>query len=366
MTNRENLFEEFSSISKEEWVEKVKKDLKGKPFSDLTWQLDKLLNIDSFYHPDDEIGDSKIQNGVSLNNDWFIGEDFIVDDPIAVNKKLLAALNNGVNAPRFIFNIAPSPEVFRLLLLDVNPSFIQTHFKVNGGTRDNISLIENYFKYLQTQNINPSDLSGSFHFTPTINEKPESLIAVSSQLFPKFKCLHLLGGENSESPLGLVEELTKIIRDTDELLQQLDEHQVPFIEMSIAVGTSYFVEIAKIRALRILWSNLLKAYEVPDIPPLTIDAYIDDQSFDENVNTNMIRTMTIAMSTVIGGVNRLTILPADQKPNAFTTRIARNVQHLLKMESYMDRVVDPSSGSYYIEKLTKLLVEKTWEKFSAE
>ena len=80
----------------------------------------------------------------------------------------------------------------------------------------------------------------------------------------------------------------------------------------------------------------------------------------------MIRTMTIAMSAVIGGVNRLTILPADQKANAFTTRIARNVQHLLKMESYLDRVIDPSSGSYYIEKLTKLLVEKTWEKFSAE
>ena len=365
MTNRENLFEEFSSISKEEWVEKVKKDLKGKPFSDLTWQLDKLLNIDSFYHPDDEIGYSKIQSGVSPNNDWLIGEDFIVEDPIAVNKKLLAALNNGVNAPRFIFNNTPSPEVFRLLLLDVNPTFIQTHFKVNGGTKDNISLIENYFKYLQAQNINPADLSGSFHFTPALNEKQESLIAVSSQLFPKFKCLHLLVGEKSEIPLGLVEELTKAIQDTDQLLQQLDAHQVTFIEMSIDVGTSYFVEIAKIRALRILWSNLLKAYEVPDMP-LTIDAYIDNQSFDENVNTNMIRSMTIAMSAVIGGVNRLTILPANQKDSPFTTRIARNVQHLLKMESYLDRVIDPSSGSYYIEKLTKLLVEKTWEKFSAE
>ena len=362
MPKHKNLFDEFSPVSKEKWLKKVIKDLKDKPLADLSWQLEENLSIEAFYHPDDKIGNTKIQRDFSANNDWYIGEDFPVNDPAVANKRLLDALSNGVNAPRFLFENIPSADSFRLLFQDVIPVFIQTHFKINGTISDYISLIKNYNKYLQSKNINPAELSGSFQYTPQLNESSETLITFCNRLFPTFKCLHLEVDKKSTALLGIVDELTKILQNADHLLQQLDANQVPLIDFSIAVGKSYFVEIAKIRALRVLWDNLLNAYGVPNLP-MSIDTYISTQSYDENENFNMIRSMTIAMSAVIGGVNRLTILPTDQKGSAFSTRIARNVQHLLKMESYLDRVIDPAAGSFYIEKLTKLYAERAWEEF---
>ncbi|MFT5166543.1 MAG: methylmalonyl-CoA mutase [Saprospiraceae bacterium] len=365
MTDAKNLFDEFSPVSKEKWLEKIIKDLKGKPLADLSWQLEEHLSIAAFYHPDDEVGDTKIQRGRSANNDWKVGEDFFVGDPVLANKKLLDALSNGVNAPRFLFENIPSSETFRLLLQNVIPDYIQTHFKISGITTDYISLAKNYHAYLQSKNINPAELSGSFQYTPPINESPEKLIATCNHLFPTFKCLYLNSGKKSNIDSRIVEGLAGFVRDADQLLQQLDANQVQLIELNITVGTSYFVEIARIRALRILWANLLKAYGVSDLP-LIIDAYFNEQSYGDDVNTNMIRSMAIAMSAVIGGVNRLTILPADREDSTFSNRIARNVQHLLKMESYMDRVIDPAAGSFYIEKLTKLFAERAWEEFRKE
>ena len=79
---------------------------------------------------------------------------------------------------------------------------------------------------------------------------------------------------------------------------------------------------------------------------------------------NMIRAATQAMSAVIGGVDRLYIPPANagvpEAPTPFTRRVARNVHHILKMESFLDRVADPGAGSYYIEKLTDTLAESAW------
>ena len=83
----------------------------------------------------------------------------------------------------------------------------------------------------------------------------------------------------------------------------------------------------------------------------------------------MIRTTTQAMAAVIGGVRRLSLLPADAfggDSTPFTRRMARNVQHLLRMESYLDRVVDPAAGSYYLETLTEQLAERAWRQFQSE
>jgi methylmalonyl-CoA mutase len=141
------------------------------------------------------------------------------------------------------------------------------------------------------------------------------------------------------------------------------------VQFKIKIGRSYFLEIAKIRALKILWANLQKAWNL-SIQPAYIQAELDPQSQDDNPNKNMIRAATQAMSAVIGGADTLFVLPADEQKDpvgtAFSRRMARNVQHLLKLESHLDKVEDPAAGSYYIQQLTDQLCDLVWEQLRQE
>ncbi len=364
MTKKKSLFEEFSPATKTQWLDKALTDLKGKPLEDLKWQLAEDISIDPFYHADDQIGGTNIFRGDASNNNWAIGESFLVNEPIATNKTLLDALKNGLDAPCFTFPVLPSPQTFKALFLNVIPTYIQIHFKMIGNVQDYTSLIENYYRFLSTQGISSEQLQGSFQFVPDNSEEVIPIIKTTKRLFPAYKCICLDYSNQECNPNHITDYLKSFLIDADLLFQRIDADQVPFIQISISIGSSYFVEIAKIRAIRILWSNLLSAYGLQKTH-LIIDAHIDSKAYDENENTNMIRSMTIAMSGVIGGIDRLTIRPASSDDSPFSNRIARNVQHLLKMESYMDRVIDPAAGSFYIEKLSKTFAEKAWEKFRA-
>ncbi|WP_460940540.1 methylmalonyl-CoA mutase family protein [Spirosoma humi] len=146
--------------------------------------------------------------------------------------------------------------------------------------------------------------------------------------------------------------------------------------LSVSVGTSYFMEIAKLRALRVLIARFISAYSSAPFPPLFIhgqtSTFYDAKATS---NTNLLRATTEAMAAVIGGCDALTVYPfdsvlgtptsADHSTSAtdLSARIARNVSILLKQESYFDKVADPSAGSYYVEVLTHSLVEAAWELF---
>lgn len=148
---------------------------------------------------------------------------------------------------------------------------------------------------------------------------------------------------------------------------------IPKTILSVAIGTSYFMEIAKLRALRVLWSRFVSAYQTtPPARPAFIHA--QTSSFYEAVRssyTNLLRATTEAMAAVIGGCDVLTVRPynavftqsVDGSDQAYAGRIARNVSILLKEESYLDKVADPAAGSYYIETLTNTLAEAAWALF---
>ena len=132
---------------------------------------------------------------------------------------------------------------------------------------------------------------------------------------------------------------------------------------TVQIGSSYFVEIAKLRAFKLLWGNVLTAYNaVPTLPRLF--ATTSPLKANDDVNIHKIQATTQAMSAVMAGIETLTVAPSE--PNDFGRRIARNVQHLLSLESYLDRVADPAAGSYYIEKLTEQLAEAAWAEFQKQ
>jgi len=137
----------------------------------------------------------------------------------------------------------------------------------------------------------------------------------------------------------------------------------------MAIGPDYFMEIAKLRAARYLWAKIIEVYE----PECKIEAKMRIHSITSDYNqtiydpyVNMLRSTTEAMSAVLGGTDSLSVLPFNiqfDEANPFSERIARNQQIVLKKESYLDKVADPSAGSYFIENLTNSIIDETWALF---
>jgi len=232
--------------------------------------------------------------------------------------------------------------------------------------------VQKLFTYLKQNNQLWSNLSGSFAFKNISTDELKRLINIGVEILPQFKLLHLDGTLFYKGKAQTTTELAHILKVASEYFETLMEgnlsagtihHQ---FHVSLSVGTSFFVAIAKIRAFKLLWLNLAKAYGVDhgSVPPIHIRTAAEEQMTD--TNTNMIRTTTQAMSAVMGDIQRLTVTPADSfggDSTDFTRRIARNVQHLLKYESHLDHVIDPAKGSYYIEHMTKQFAEIAWGKF---
>jgi methylmalonyl-CoA mutase len=141
------------------------------------------------------------------------------------------------------------------------------------------------------------------------------------------------------------------------------------MQFQFSVGSSYFMEIAKLRAARMLWSKIIEAWSEKAALNNAMFIHTNTSSWNQTVYdpyVNILRGATESMSAVIGGTDSLTVRPYDapfRLADQFSNRIARNTQIVLKEESYLDKVIDPGAGSYYIEKLTATLMEGAWELF---
>lgn len=340
------LFADFPTTDKATWLAKVEKDLKGKSLAELEWQLEENIRLAPFYTASDTEASTAFQKG----NAWEIGEDIVVLDEKVANKALLHALAQGVDAPRLVLEKKCD---WRVLLQEVHTEMIALHIL------DKAANMDSFEEYAQGRS-----LKGTYQSTDSNIGKQ---LALHSN-FPKLRTLVAIHAPQ-EAASAVVAEL---IQAATELLEaglaagKSGKAINEALQFQLNIGKQYFVAIASIRAVKLLWANVLKAYGITDTTLPPIDVYVAPTAYDEEMYTNMIRASSIGLSAVVGGASRLTILAANalQEPaSVFTARIARNVQHLLKMESYLDRVGDPAAGSYYIEALTNKLAETAWAKF---
>lgn len=381
MQTNTNLWEDFPATSKAEWLEQLTKDLKGKALADLKWQLDEGLDFDPFYHPDDFSGQAAAPNLTAhrADNHWEIGEYIDVADMKSANAHALEGLNGGVQAPLFRLRHEPNDTELAQLLQGIHPQFVSLHFEQDYPGKDPEQFLYRFGRWLRQQGVDTDKIAGSVDFDPLLDwtEPPFDALGRSVGFcideLPKFKALQIDGRLFHDRPQHVADELALILAKGSEYFARMsDIGLIPsllnrHLQIAVAVNTSFFVAIAKIRALKLLWSNLLGAYGYADshLPPIV--AHFAPETQTEDPHANMIRAATQAMSAVIGGANRLYVLPSDaaihNESTGFSRRIARNVQHLLQLESYLDRVVDPASGSYYIETLTDKLAHKAWASF---
>jgi len=423
--SNQDLFQAFPPVSKADWLRQITKDLKDKPLEDLNWHLPNGLVVSPFVHADDF---ERLPVALSDQpNTWEICEDLRVTDPIVANRQALDALEGGVEGLCFWLDRPLETAEFEQLFQGIHLDFIGLHFAGNAVSENPgmvLGLLENL---LRQRGLSTTQLRGSLAYDPVPVSKVvdwrylADLLEYAREKFPQFTVIQvstpeLRSGEGSlqhppeqSSGEGLIQHPPELrsgegliqyplelrsgegsvqhppeqssgvlLRNANIYLEKLSERGIPIkdiaaaMQFSVPLGKSYFLEIANLRALKLLWFNVLKAWDAPLVPP-SIAVRYQPEAYSDDLYTNMIRATTMAMAAVQGGANRLTVMPYDagrealaSYPQAFGRRIARNVQHLLKMESGLDEVADPAAGSYYIETLTRQLAEKAWEEFGGK
>lgn len=379
MKSLEDLFNVFPPHEKEEWIRQLEKDLKGKSWTELAWDVEEEIRIDPFYYPGDR---ASLRAPLEFGRDarrWEIGEIIEVEDVRAANGIARQAIAGGVNSPGFLLLRKPGAADLAALLEGIDAASVCLNFGEFYPDKDPLQLLHLLLDWCNSKGIEPAKIKGSIDFDPFLdwNEPPlddlAAAIRICAEQAPNFKVLQVNGRYYHAGPADTSNELALMIAKGAEYVSRMAEMGISpaqthhFIQFSVALSKSYFVEIAKLRALRLLWNNVLAGFGLQDPEPLEIIAHLAKETQDENMYTNIIRAGTQAMSAVIGGANRLYILPANaalkEAPTEFTRRIARNIHHLLDLESHLGQVTDPAAGSYYIEQLTDQLAEKAWEKF---
>jgi len=202
-----------------------------------------------------------------------------------------------------------------------------------------------------------------------------TMLHKASAHLPKFQYLTINASIFNNSGAGIINELAFSMAMAAEYLTYLTNNGLdvdevaPKIRFHFSIGSNYFMEIAKFRAVKYLWSKIVNAYGLNDATNATMFIHCSNSQWNKTIYdpyVNMLRTTTESMSAILGGINSLSVLPFNtvyETETEFSERIARNQQLVLKSESYLDKVADIGAGSYYIESLTDKLIQNAWEQF---
>jgi len=392
---KEKLFTEFTPVTPAEWKEKILHDLKGADYDrKLVSHLDEGFDVQPFYQQE-HIASLKhlqplpgkfpfVRGKNAGGNKWRVNQIFEIKDPAEAGKKARTALENGADSLTFAFGeqIMPDDKALGKLLQNIDGEKTMLHFNVASP----VGLLQSLQKFVRKSGWNPEKVTGSVHNDPLAyfslhgqfrDENPFASLSRSMKAasgLPAFRVITVDGTIFHNTGGTTVSEMAFTLAAGSFYMQLLTDKGFPADEVagrmqfSLAVGSNYFMEIAKFRAFRYLWAQILKACGVKEenaaASVQAVSAFRNKTVYDPYVN--MLRTTTETMSAILGGADTITVLPFDlayETPTEMANRVARNQQLILKEESYFDKVTDPAAGSYYIENLTANLIEKSWELF---
>ena len=399
--NKQKLFADFPAISTEEWMAKVTADLKGADFErKLVWRTNEGFNVRPFYREEDLEKVSYLdtlpgefpftRGNDKKGNDWLVRQDIVVSDVQEANKVALDILMKGVTSLGFVIcnKAAVTVEDFTSLLSGIDASCVEINLVLKGDKKESTS---NFITALKGLNQNLETVTGSINFDPLgdiltsgssccgydkIGSCAKGLFEVASQI-PNFKTVTPFAQHFNNAGSSIVQELGFGLAMGAEYLSIFTDAGISIdtaaksVKFNFAVSSNFFMEIAKLRAARTLWANIVSAYKPENADSAKMTAHSVTSEWNKTVfdpYVNMLRTQTEAMSATLGGTNSLTVQPFNkvfQDTTVFSDRIARNQQLLLKEESYFDKVADAGAGSYYIESLTDSISEQAWVLFTA-
>jgi methylmalonyl-CoA mutase len=379
---KNQLFHEFISHTNKDWKKQVITDLKGKDFNEnLTWIIDETIKVNS-YHDGEQLHEKRLKSLQQSQNQGLINtfnyrEIIKYKSENETNALIISLL--GVGAESFLIDfsgVSESGFEVKKLLRNIKISAIPFFFKVEKNALRLVNELQIIAPYYWKGGIE-NDILGRY-FTSGNYDKNEwkemKAILGKVQNFTSFKTFKINGNIFHNSGANVAQEIAFTLASAIETIDKISEQNVDLLliiqklEFSLSVGTNYFVEIAKIRALKFLWNKILQdGYGLDNVKIPSISIHCLTSSFfnsTKSPHTNILRATTEAMSAIIGGCESLSVRAFDetyQEPNEFSRRIARNISIILKEESYFDKVIDPSAGSYFIEHLTFEIAENAFK-----
>jgi methylmalonyl-CoA mutase len=396
---KEKLFDQFPAVTTEAWEALIQKDLKGADYAKkLLWQTNEGFVVKPYYRSEDlntiqwlkSLPGSYpyVRGNQTAGNVWLVRQEIKADDIAEANQKALEVLMKGVDSLGFELGNRKdfTIETLDALLKNVRADIAEINFTHVAEPKH---LVENYLKLITKYNRSYESIRGSVNYDPVARfsrrgvwyksmEEDMQLAADlvrSSAKLPEFRVIGVNGHIFTNAGADTVQEMAFTLALGAEYMTRLTEKKLsaseiaPKMKFSLAAGSNYFMEIAKFRAYRLLWANIVNAYGIDDASHCKMDIHARNASWNLSLYdpyVNMLRTTTGSLSAILGGVNSFTVLPyntAFEKPTDFSERIARNQQLILKEESYLDKISDPAAGSYYIENLTKSLMDESWKLF---
>ena len=395
----EKLFTEFPPVSTEQWEATINKDLKGADYEKkLVWKTDEGFQVRPYYRAENlqDLDYLKTmpnefpytRGTKARDNHWDIVQEVEEGDPQKANAIAVDALKRGATCVAFNAANIDSEGALAALLngIDLNTCGVQFNH-----VKSYLDLMKLFISYVQAHGFDKEKVQGSLNFDPLIyrlrhnkfwQSMEEDMMQAVTLLemngcMKNFKVINVNGIMLHNTGATIVQELAYTLALANEYLAFCTEKGIKpekvasRMQLTLSVGSNYFMEIAKLRAIRLLWSIMVAQYK-PEcdcaykIHINTVASTWNKTIYDPYVN--MLRSTTEGMSAVIGGSDSISLQPFDvayKESDEFSRRIARNVQVILKEEAFMDRVVDPAAGSYYVENLTNSIAENAWKLFQS-
>ncbi len=357
------LFSTFDPVSSKAFKQKIQYDLKGADYNEtLLWNSDEGINVKPFYHQDEVLN----VLDVITPDYWCIAAPIFILDAKQAAQTAKKVIKNGAEALYFtsesVFNVT---ELFSHLENNTIPVYIKLHFLDEKFYEEVYAFAKAYNIIIHLDVIGHLVRDGNW-----FKNLKEDYLQLTGILKRGHKKITIDTTIYQNAGAIMVQQLSYGLAHLVEYLHHCSQEKLTLdtVVFEVAVGTNYFFEIAKLRALRVVAQTLLEEFtEVSSSTKIKIIAHPTKRNKTiYDYNTNMLRTTTEYMSAVLGGADWVVPLAYDalyHKTNDFGERIARNQLIILKEESYFDAVQNASEGSYYIESLTEQLAVKALDLF---
>lgn len=398
-TEKENgqvlLFDDFPSVSKENWKKEVEKRTS---YEDLIWHTEDGIEVEPFYTEEEArgffLGEPPLPGEFPFvrgtgkkDNSWLLTEEIKLTTPKKTGTAALAAVEGGADSLTFIPQAGMKRRALETLLENIDPLRTSVNFALRGDPEKACAL---FISSCARKEIDTQELSGAVFFDPlshllghespatTLDENMDKIakaIGYLSDAAPGYAAFSVKSSTFKDSGAAITQELAFTIAAAVECLVMLRQRGVDadsacrHLVFSFSTGSGYFAEIAKLRAARALWANVAQQFSPASAESAKMRIHCRTTAFNKTVydpHTNILRTALEAMASVIGGADSLTVEPFDahyREPDGFSRRVARNIQLLARNESHLNAVTDPGGGSYHIEKLTQSISQKSLELF---
>jgi methylmalonyl-CoA mutase len=403
----------------DDWKKLAQKEIKDKPLENLTWNSPEEIPVKPLYTAED-LENLSFKNTLPgifpflrgpyatmyTNRSWTIRQYAgfsTAEESNAFYRKNLSAGQKGLSVafdlathrgydsdhPRVTGDVGKAGvaidtvEDMKILFKDIPLNEMSVSMTMNGAV---VPILAMFIVAGEEQGVSQEQLSGTiqndilkeFMVRNTYIYPPEpsmrivaDIIEYTSRHMPKFNSISISGYHMQEAGATAVQELAFTIADGLEYARiavskglKIDEF-APRLSFFFAIGMNFFMEIAKLRAARVLWAELIQNEFSPQKQQsLMLRTHCQTSGWSlaaQDAYNNVIRTTIEALAAVLGGTQSLHTNSFDEAlglPTEFSARIARNTQLIIAEETHVTNVIDPMGGSYYVESLTQSLVDE--------